>query len=96
MGGGPAQQAGMEKRAPVEFNHAISYVNKIKVRIAFCCGYFLLWLPSIVWPFFWAWCCRSFVAYCFFDFLLLRTRGYCWPPAVTTPYSSTCGPLNLD
>lgn len=52
MGGGPAQQAGMEKRAPVEFNHAISYVNKIKVRIAFCCGYFLLWLPSIVWPFF--------------------------------------------
>jgi paired amphipathic helix protein Sin3a len=29
--GGPAQQAGLEKRGPVEFNHAISYVNKIKV-----------------------------------------------------------------
>lgn len=27
-----AQQAGNEKRGPVEFNHAISYVNKIKVR----------------------------------------------------------------
>jgi paired amphipathic helix protein Sin3a len=26
-----ASQAGMEKRGPVEFNHAISYVNKIKV-----------------------------------------------------------------
>lgn len=26
-----AQQPGMEKRGPVEFNHAISYVNKIKV-----------------------------------------------------------------
>ena len=24
-------QAGLEKRGPVEFNHAISYVNKIKV-----------------------------------------------------------------
>lgn len=23
----------MEKRGPVEFNHAISYVNKIKVRL---------------------------------------------------------------
>lgn len=33
--GGPTngnQQANMEKRGPVEFNHAISYVNKIKVR----------------------------------------------------------------
>jgi len=29
MNGG--QQPGMEKRGPVEFNHAISYVNKIKV-----------------------------------------------------------------
>lgn len=31
--GGPdaAVQAGLEKRGPVEFNHAISYVNKIKV-----------------------------------------------------------------
>lgn len=27
----PAAQAGLEKRGPVEFNHAISYVNKIKV-----------------------------------------------------------------
>lgn len=30
--GSAAQQANMEKRGPVEFNHAISYVNKIKVR----------------------------------------------------------------
>lgn len=30
MNGGGTQQ-GMEKRGPVEFNHAISYVNKIKV-----------------------------------------------------------------
>lgn len=30
--GAGAQQAGGEKRGPVEFNHAISYVNKIKVR----------------------------------------------------------------
>lgn len=28
---GSSAQAGMEKRGPVEFNHAISYVNKIKV-----------------------------------------------------------------
>jgi paired amphipathic helix protein Sin3a len=28
---GPQNQGGMEKRGPVEFNHAISYVNKIKV-----------------------------------------------------------------
>lgn len=28
---GAGQQQGMEKRGPVEFNHAISYVNKIKV-----------------------------------------------------------------
>lgn len=28
---GPASQQGAEKRGPVEFNHAISYVNKIKV-----------------------------------------------------------------
>jgi paired amphipathic helix protein Sin3a len=28
-------QLGMEKRGPVEFNHAISYVNKIKVRDSF-------------------------------------------------------------
>ena len=36
-----AGQAGLEKRGPVEFNHAISYVNKIKVRIEFqraCCS----------------------------------------------------------
>lgn len=26
-----AQQTGLERRGPVEFNHAISYVNKIKV-----------------------------------------------------------------
>ena len=32
MNGSAAQQANMEKRGPVEFNHAISYVNKIKVR----------------------------------------------------------------
>ncbi|KAL2271241.1 hypothetical protein VTJ83DRAFT_612 [Remersonia thermophila] len=31
-GGPPPQQATMEKRGPVEFNHAISYVNKIKNR----------------------------------------------------------------
>ncbi len=30
----PAMQPGVEKRGPVEFNHAISYVNKIKVRKA--------------------------------------------------------------
>lgn len=29
------QQAGLEKRGPVEFNHAISYVNKIKVSQPF-------------------------------------------------------------
>lgn len=29
--GAPPQQPGVEKRGPVEFNHAISYVNKIKV-----------------------------------------------------------------
>ncbi|KAL2015593.1 hypothetical protein VTK56DRAFT_5189 [Thermocarpiscus australiensis] len=29
---GTAQQANLEKRGPVEFNHAISYVNKIKNR----------------------------------------------------------------
>jgi paired amphipathic helix protein Sin3a len=29
---GNSSQANMEKRGPVEFNHAISYVNKIKVR----------------------------------------------------------------
>lgn len=37
--GTPGQEAagdahGMEKRGPVEFNHAISYVNKIKVCLA--------------------------------------------------------------
>lgn len=26
-------QPGLEKRGPVEFNHAISYVNKIKVKV---------------------------------------------------------------
>jgi paired amphipathic helix protein Sin3a len=31
MNGAGAQQPGIEKRGPVEFNHAISYVNKIKV-----------------------------------------------------------------
>lgn len=30
--GSTAQQASLEKRGPVEFNHAISYVNKIKVK----------------------------------------------------------------
>lgn len=30
----PGNQMGLEKRGPVEFNHAIGYVNKIKVRIA--------------------------------------------------------------
>lgn len=29
-GAAAQQQANMEKRGPVEFNHAISYVNKIK------------------------------------------------------------------
>ena len=28
----PTNQLGVEKRGPVEFNHAIGYVNKIKVR----------------------------------------------------------------
>lgn len=32
--GAGGQQAGNEKRGPVEFNHAISYVNKIKVCLA--------------------------------------------------------------
>ena len=32
---GAGQQPGMEKRGPVEFNHAISYVNKIKVRLLY-------------------------------------------------------------
>ncbi len=32
--GGAAQVPGLEKRGPVEFNHAISYVNKIKVGVA--------------------------------------------------------------
>jgi paired amphipathic helix protein Sin3a len=31
MNGAGSQQPGLEKRGPVEFNHAISYVNKIKV-----------------------------------------------------------------
>jgi paired amphipathic helix protein Sin3a len=33
MNGVVPQQPGAEKRGPVEFNHAISYVNKIKVSI---------------------------------------------------------------
>ncbi|KAI9806968.1 MAG: Transcriptional regulatory protein sin3 [Piccolia ochrophora] len=33
-GSAPAGQPGLEKRGPVEFNHAISYVNKIKNRFA--------------------------------------------------------------
>jgi len=33
--GSATQQANMEKRGPVEFNHAISYVNKIKVMLSF-------------------------------------------------------------
>ena len=32
-----AAQLGMEKRGPVEFNHAISYVNKIKVCLSMGC-----------------------------------------------------------
>jgi paired amphipathic helix protein Sin3a len=32
LNGSAAQQANLERRGPVEFNHAISYVNKIKVR----------------------------------------------------------------
>jgi paired amphipathic helix protein Sin3a len=31
VNGGAANPANMERRGPVEFNHAISYVNKIKV-----------------------------------------------------------------
>lgn len=34
VNGSAAQQANLEKRGPVEFNHAISYVNKIKVSIS--------------------------------------------------------------
>jgi paired amphipathic helix protein Sin3a len=30
---GAGTQPGLEKRGPVEFNHAISYVNKIKVSV---------------------------------------------------------------
>lgn len=37
-GAAAQQQANMEKRGPVEFNHAISYVNKIKVRIFYQTG----------------------------------------------------------
>jgi paired amphipathic helix protein Sin3a len=37
VNGNAAQQANMERRGPVEFNHAISYVNKIKVRIRVHC-----------------------------------------------------------
>ena len=32
LNAGAANQANLERRGPVEFNHAISYVNKIKVR----------------------------------------------------------------
>lgn len=32
----PVGAAGAEKRGPVEFNHAISYVNKIKVSVIIC------------------------------------------------------------
>jgi paired amphipathic helix protein Sin3a len=32
INGAGSQQPGLEKRGPVEFNHAISYVNKIKVN----------------------------------------------------------------
>ena len=35
-GASPAAQSGLEKRGPVEFNHAISYVNKIKVWSRSC------------------------------------------------------------
>jgi paired amphipathic helix protein Sin3a len=34
INGTGAQQPGIEKRGPVEFNHAISYVNKIKVSFS--------------------------------------------------------------
>lgn len=34
VNGSAANQANMERRGPVEFNHAISYVNKIKVSKA--------------------------------------------------------------
>ena len=48
---GAGGQQGMEKRGPVEFNHAISYVNKIKVRSEFSlalgptCCFILLTIP---------------------------------------------------
>ena len=32
LNGAAGNQANLERRGPVEFNHAISYVNKIKVR----------------------------------------------------------------
>jgi paired amphipathic helix protein Sin3a len=41
---GGGTQPGLEKRGPVEFNHAISYVNKIKVNIDF--PLFLLSKPN--------------------------------------------------
>lgn len=36
VNGNAANQANMERRGPVEFNHAISYVNKIKVKPTAC------------------------------------------------------------
>jgi len=40
---GSGNQMGLEKRGPVEFNHAIGYVNKIKV----CYPTSLSWVPSV-------------------------------------------------
>jgi hypothetical protein len=61
MGGGASQQATMEKRAPVEFNHAISYVNKIKVRAGYFSYTFFLFV----------------VAPCFGRLLLLWSPFFC-------------------
>lgn len=45
VNGAAAQLAGQEKRGPVEFNHAISYVNKIKV-----CWFGLVIAPDVRQP----------------------------------------------
>ena len=51
LNGAAAQQANIEKRGPVEFNHAISYVNKIKVSPILSqhshCFYCLPYFPTL-------------------------------------------------
>lgn len=47
------QQPGMEKRGPVEFNHAISYVNKIKVCFVISSLYVLVIIARLNCEFWW-------------------------------------------